>query len=271
MHEPMSRPTNPELMVVPSADGDETDLPLPPVVPRSWPLRREEWLEYQHAKLRQVTTTQIAVAQLKADGARDRAAITESLQGLHGKVDKLGGRVERIDTNVAALQGTMVGIERTTSGINVGVGDLAEMFGKLAGDLYGHSRDTRDKMDSLADADADHDQRILLANVKAARAKLDADAAGIEAAKAHAEADDARRQAQEAMQAAALAKVQAEKANVEAALAKVQAEKSEEVAQAAKSRTKWQIATLLSTGPVLYTVFKVIYEVLHTFPSPPHP
>lgn len=261
-------------MVIPSSsEGGETDLPLPPVVPRSWPLRREEWLEYQHAKLRQVSATQVAVAQLKADGSRDRAAITESLQGLHGKVDKLGSRVEHLDTNVAAMREALAGVERTTSGTNSSIADMAEMFGKLAGDLYGHSRDTRDKMDSLADADADHDQRILLANVKAARAKLDADAAGIEAAKAHADADAARRQAQEAMQAAALAKAQAEKSQVEAALAAERAAKSEEVAKGVKSRTKWQIATLLSTGPVLYTVFKVLYEILHSFPpsTPPHP
>ena len=268
----MSRPTNPELMVIPSAsEGGETDIPLPPMIPRSWPLRREEWLEYQQSKLRQVTATQVAVTQLKSDVTRDRAAITESLQGLHGKVDKVTARLEHVDTNVDGLREALSAVERSTSGINASVGDMAEMFGKLAGDLYGHSRDTRDKMDSLADADADHDQRILLANVKAARAKLDADAAGIEAAKAHADADAARRQAQEAMQAAALAKVQAEKSQVEAALAAARAEKSEEVAQAAKSRTKWQIATLLSTGPVLYTVFKVLYEILHTFPSPPHP
>jgi chromosome segregation ATPase len=224
-------------------------IPDPPRVPMTWPLERNEWREYQHAKLRQITATQVAVVQLRNTSSQERAALASSVQGLHAKVDTVHKSVE-------SLRGDFAGMRES-------LGQIAEHFGQLAADLYGHSKDTRDKLDSMNDIDEAQDIRIATASIKANRARIDAERATLEAEKAGLEAAQARQEASSARTEAALAKASAAKSDAEAALATTHAEAATTKAEMARRMAAWKVATLLAAGPAVYAVFQAIYKMLH--------
>ncbi len=260
-------------------DHDEEQIADSPRVPTEWPLERDTWLEYEHAKLRLMTATHVAVLELGKTIGGYVTSIGENAQSLHTKVDGLAkGHLE--------ILGSIAGIQES-------IGQTSEHLGRLAGDIYGQNKNTqsqleeaRKQFDSMSDDDKSQDTLIELASVKATRARIDAERAALQAEKAGLEAAQARAEAQAAQQEAAtakaqadVAKAQADVANAQAAAAKAQSEKSDAQAALANTRSDaaqkeavtarrmagWKVATLVAAGPAVYAAFEVIYKIMKSF------